>query len=209
MASLDIAPHFDETIELPLPVIEPLPGVEYFLNLSFRTREVSPLVPRGHEVAWEQFKLPVDEPESAVELARAAKLTPHENDNELRIVGEKFSVTFDKTTGEILSMTYGGDGVVPSGPVPNFWRAPTDNDFGNDMPERLGIWREAGRRERLKKCRYVRTRTEISSSMSWRHFRPVGPGSQPPTTSLEAEISSSRTDSSRGRWGFPTCRGSV
>ncbi len=144
MVSPDIAPHFDETIELPLPVIEPVPGVEYFLNLSFRTREASALVPKGHEVAWEQFKLPVGEPESAVELARAAKLTPHENDNGLRIVGDEFSVTFDTATGEILSMTYGETELFRSGPVPNFWRAPTDNDFGNDMPERLGIWREAG-----------------------------------------------------------------
>jgi beta-galactosidase len=33
--------------------------------------------------------------------------------------------------------------------VPDFWRAPSDNDFGNHLPERSGIWKEAGRNARL------------------------------------------------------------
>lgn len=144
LAPLDIAPRRDKTVGLPLPVIEAEPGVEYFLNLSFRTREASSLVPSGHEVAWEQFQLPYDEPESAVEVARVVKLIPHETENELCIVGDEFSVTFNKTTGEILSLTYGETELLRKGPAPNFWRAPTDNDFGNDMPKRQGIWREAG-----------------------------------------------------------------
>lgn len=32
---------------------------------------------------------------------------------------------------------------MESFPEPYFWRAPTDNDFGNQMPERLGVWRTA------------------------------------------------------------------
>ena len=28
-------------------------------------------------------------------------------------------------------------------PEPYFWRAPTDNDFGNNMPDAMGIWRNA------------------------------------------------------------------
>jgi beta-galactosidase len=150
VASPDIAPQRDEMIELPLPEIEAQPGVEYFLNLSFRTREATSMVPSGHEVAWEQFGLPYHEPESAVELARSVKLTPHETDDQIRIVGETFSVAFDKTTGEILSMTYGETEFFQSGPAPNFWRAPTDNDFGNDMPSRLGLWREAGEKRTIE-----------------------------------------------------------
>ena len=155
-------PHFDETIELPLPVIEPLARCRVLPQLELPdSRGLCALAPRGHEVAWEQFKLPVGEPESAVELARAAKLTPHENDNELRIVGDKFSVTFDKTTDDDPLHDVWGDGVVPKRSRTNFGVLPPTRTFGNGMPERLGIWREAGRRERLKKCRYVRTRTEI------------------------------------------------
>jgi beta-galactosidase len=146
---LDIAPHESRVIELPLPHVDPEPGVEYFLSLSFRTREKTPLVSAGYEVAWEQFPLPFYVPASEVDLRRVAKTTPEETDRELRIEGDRFAVTFDKRNGEIISLTYEGKELIRSGPAPNFWRAPTDNDFGNDMPERLGVWREAGRTRRI------------------------------------------------------------
>ena len=38
----------------------------------------------------------------------------------------------------------GGDTeLISSGPKPNFWRAPTDNDRGNDFPERCAPWKVA------------------------------------------------------------------
>ncbi len=146
----DIEPHESAIIDLPLPAIHPEPGVEYFLKLSFQTNHETPLVPQGHEVAWEQWELPVFEPKSAVELGRVAKLTPHETQTELLIEGDRFSVTFDKSTGVIVSMTVEGVELIRAGPVPNFWRAPTDNDIGNDMPSRLGAWRKAGQGRRIE-----------------------------------------------------------
>jgi len=41
------------------PRLRPEPGSERFLNLSLRTREASPGVPKGHVVAAEQLPLPV------------------------------------------------------------------------------------------------------------------------------------------------------
>jgi beta-galactosidase len=35
-------------------------------------------------------------------------------------------------------------------PEPYFWRAPIDNDFGNQMPSQLGIWRTAHANRNLK-----------------------------------------------------------
>ena len=31
------------------------------------------------------------------------------------------------------------------GPRPNFWRGPTDNDYGNGLPRRAGVWKQAGK----------------------------------------------------------------
>src|SRR5690606_39447054 len=45
--------------------------------------------------------------------------------------------------GELTDYAFDGEKVLRSFPSPNFWRAPTDNDFGNGMPEKLGIWRNA------------------------------------------------------------------
>ena len=77
----DIEPQESVVLDLPFPEIRPEPGVEYFLKLSFRTKHETALVPKGHEVAWEQWKLPVYEPKSAVELGRVAKLHPARNGN--------------------------------------------------------------------------------------------------------------------------------
>ena len=43
-------------------------------------------------------------------------------------------------------MVLGGKEILneENGPVPNFWRAPTDNDFGNGLDKRCKVWRKAG-----------------------------------------------------------------
>jgi beta-galactosidase len=67
-----------------------------------------------------------------------------ENDSELTISNQQFSVTFDKKQGLISSFKKGETEFLLSGPVPNFWRAPIDNDFGNNLHKRSRVWRKAG-----------------------------------------------------------------
>jgi beta-galactosidase len=141
---LDIAPHESAVISLPLPEIHPQPGVEYFFNMSFLTREATPIIAKGHEVAWEQFKLPYCKPAASVDFSKLAELNLSEKEGFAYIKGQNFAITIDKETGEITSFVYEGTEFIKSGPVPNFWRAPTDNDFGNGMPQRCRVWRGAG-----------------------------------------------------------------
>ena len=97
-----------------------------------------------HEVAWEQFDLPSSAAKSAVDIRRVSKMTPRLTEQEIRIEGDRFVITFDRIRGTLVSITYEGVEVLRSGPEPNFWRAPTDNDYGNEMPARQGVWRTAG-----------------------------------------------------------------
>jgi beta-galactosidase len=46
-----------------------------------------------------------------------------------------------------------GQELLKKGPVPNFWRAPTDNDFGNNNYMRARDWRSAGESRVLKKAK--------------------------------------------------------
>ena len=144
-----MAPHQSGIVTLALPPIGPSPGVEYHLTVSVRLREDRGLLPAGHEVAWDQMVLPAWLPERSVDVRRVAKLWPTETADTYRVDGDDFSVTFSRARGDIVSLTRGGTELVRTGPVPHFWRAPTDNDFGNDMPARLGIWRHAGRDRRI------------------------------------------------------------
>jgi beta-galactosidase len=142
---LDVPPHSTKTITTPLPRIRPGAGVEYFLNISFRTKAADPLLPEGHVVAWEQFRLPISSPKRVADVSSFAPIEFEETESEAKIDGKTFSIVFNKGQGIITSWKYKGKEFLRMGPVPHLWRAPTDNDFGGDMPARLRIWRDAGK----------------------------------------------------------------
>jgi beta-galactosidase len=142
LPGMDVKPHASKVMTLPLPKIQPEAGVEHFLNISFRTKEEGSLIPRGYEVAWEQFKLPLFKAAAEVDLKEFPELSLDETDKSVHIKGQNFLVAFDKKRGEITSFVYESKEFIKTGPVPNFWRAPTDNDFGSEMPKRLAVWKE-------------------------------------------------------------------
>ncbi len=124
--------------------LDPEPGKEYFLIFSAKTITPTDLIPAGHEVAYEQFKLPLQKapltsvPKGKLTLSREAGLA--------QIHGANFVIAFDLVKGKIKSLVLGGKEILneENGPVPNFWRAPTDNDFGNGLDKRCKVWRKAG-----------------------------------------------------------------
>ncbi len=65
-----------------------------------------------------------------------------ENEDMVDIVANNFKIRFDKQFGTMTSYEYYEDILIASGPQMNFWRAPTDNDFGNGMDKRCAIWKE-------------------------------------------------------------------
>jgi len=141
---MDIPPSHSQEVNLPLSRIHPEPGKEYFLKLSITLREETSLLPKGHEVAWEQFKLPLSLPVPDIDRKRLPKLSLHKKEKRIEIKGKNFTISFDQSTGMLTSYVFENTELIQSGPVPNFWRAPTDNDFGWDMPKRLRIWKGAG-----------------------------------------------------------------
>ena len=149
-----VAPSASAVVRLPLPRFAAEAGREYFLNVSLRTRETSPGVPKGHVVAAEQLPFPAAgaAPEAAEEgLIRmkvpqptlSPPLTLENGSRFVRVAGLGFTVRFDRLTGEMDSYVSDGRELIASGIEPGYWRAPTDNDFGNQMPRRLDVWRQA------------------------------------------------------------------
>jgi len=61
----------------------------------------------------------------------------------ITISGEDFVIGFNTATGTISSFVWQGTELLSSGPSPFFWRAPTDNDRGNEMPDRCAVWKAA------------------------------------------------------------------
>ncbi|GAH85492.1 unnamed protein product, partial [marine sediment metagenome] len=93
---LDILPRHSKAISLPFPEIKPLPGVEYFLKLSFRLKDEAPLVSKGYEVAWEQYKLPFYEPGPKIDLSQSPELTLDKTGEFFQIKGKDFTIAVDK-----------------------------------------------------------------------------------------------------------------
>ena len=63
--------------------------------------------------------------------------------NNVGVHGEYFSALFNGMTGGLVSYRWGGVELLRSVPMPNFWRAPNDNDRGNAMPQRYAQWKLA------------------------------------------------------------------
>lgn len=129
---------------------EPEAGVEYFLNIHAKQKEDWSLVKAGWIQAEEQFRLPFEVPVTLEhKVVDMPKVDLKETENTITVSGEGFSVDFDKKAGMISSFKNMGREMLVSGPVPNFWRAPTDNDFGNNLHKRSRVWRKAGENRKV------------------------------------------------------------
>ncbi|WP_426568184.1 glycoside hydrolase family 2 TIM barrel-domain containing protein [Streptomyces canus] len=147
-AQMDLAPLSSKDVTVPFEVPDdPAPGAEYFLRLSFTTRESTQWAKAGFEVAKQQLAVDAGSPAvTPVPSATVPALRHTDADGTVTVTGEDFSVTVDKKTGVITSYQAGGAQLISSGPAPNFWRAPTDNDRGNGQHTRNQTWRDAGAR---------------------------------------------------------------
>ncbi len=143
LPKIELAPGQKKDIAIPLPKVEAVAGVEYWLNVKFRLSEGDSWAKKGHVVAWEQFKMPIGSAKPAAGAA-VPPLDMKEDGNAVNLTGKDFSMAFDKKQGTFTSLVYKGVELTESGLRPNFWRAPIDNDRGNKMPNRCGVWRGAG-----------------------------------------------------------------
>jgi beta-galactosidase len=139
--SLSLAPHQRKDIFLKMPRLDFADGAEYFLNIFVVTQKPTALLPSGHEVARDQFHLGGNyfDPRFLVNSLHVDR-----KDDMLEFKSGSISGAFSLAKGEWMYYKREGQrNIIHHFPEPYFWRAPVDNDFGNNMPETLGIWRNA------------------------------------------------------------------
>jgi beta-galactosidase len=125
------------------------PGQSYYLNLYLETTDDRPLLGKNHILASEQFEL-YSSPQAEVKASSLPSVEASETTNDITVKGKTFTVQFDKTTGTISTYTYEGQQLLEQGPLPNFRRAPTDNDVGNQMFEKCKPWFDASDKRVVK-----------------------------------------------------------
>ena len=132
-----VPPLSEETYSLPFAK-ETAPG-EYVVTVSFHLKTAKIWAPAGHEVAFGQFVYRT-EARKSVHTGRMEVIRSIRN---IGVRGDHFSVLFSTLHGGLVSYVYAGREMIEAIPRPNFWRSPTDNDWGNLMPMRYAQWKIA------------------------------------------------------------------
>lgn len=115
-----------------------LPG-EYAITVSFQLKENTLWADAGYEVAFGQYSYKVEGENKSCELPVELILNKHD----IGVRGENFHAIFSVGEGGLVSYKYGGKEMLEEKPMPNFWRAPTDNDRGNLYMQRYAQWKIA------------------------------------------------------------------
>ena len=152
-------------------------GAEYALTVSFRLKEDMIWAKAGHEVAFGQHVYP------AVRTAFTEKKpirVVHGKCN-LGVKGEDFEVLFSYSSRGLVSYRYLGQEMIEKIPMPNFWRAPVDNDCGSRMQGRMAQWKIASMYAGMSSGgmfnyeQPVVEETKESVAITYRYFLPTTP----------------------------------
>lgn len=141
LAPVIAAPGASKLVRIPFVITNP--DAEYFINIRACKKNGSDLMPAMHEVAAEQFL--VNGVKRYVTPAESERMQFKEDgDNWIFTNGSNVEIIVNRKSGQIAGYSVDGRGIIKSGPAPDFWRAPTDNDFGENLQVRSNVWRTAG-----------------------------------------------------------------
>ena len=127
--------------------IEEIPTVfttenELILEVSLIQKEAANLLPKGHEIAWDQFILNKGIRKS-VSNSTGNTLEIIAFENKIELKNDKTNLKINAKSGEIISWIFNGKEITNQPIRPNFWRPPTDNDLGNGMDKWAKVWQNA------------------------------------------------------------------
>ncbi len=143
---VNVAPHERRTVSVPYGDIDG--SAEWLLNLSYFLKESEGLLEKDFVVARQQ--IPLNEYVWTMQPLRSTK-RPRINSNAAHqftvtspVSSSLYEITFSVDDGSILRYKVGNMDLLKSGETirPNFWRAPTDNDFGADLQKKFAKWRK-------------------------------------------------------------------
>ena len=142
VADLNVGPQASRIVDIPYGDIDE--SGEWFLNLSYFLKESEGLLEKGFEVARQQ--LPLNDFAWTMKPLTSASRPGISNNaaHQFTVHGSGYEVVFSMDDGSILRYRVNGTDLLKSGESirPNFWRAPTDNDFGAGLQQRMAFWRE-------------------------------------------------------------------
>lgn len=150
---LNVAPQQTATLKLNLNTENICPCKELLLNVAYKLKSAETLMPAGSTVAYDQLTIrPYKAQTPELKNRKASNIAVHvpvikDNDHNYLIVeGENFIIEFNKHNGYLSRYEADGIQLLNQGAqlTPNFWRAPTDNDYGAGLQHRYAVWKNPG-----------------------------------------------------------------
>lgn len=149
--NIDLGPQ--ESTIVTIPNFAKDQDSEYLVNFNVVSKVDKPLVPAGHEVAYDQFLLQPQLTKKEFVDNNKEKLSISKNGQTTIVSSPNVYFAFDAAKGVVTSYKVDGKEYFDNefGIQPNFWRAPNDNDYGNGAPKRLQIWKESSKNFKIAK----------------------------------------------------------
>ena len=144
---IDVAPGKTEALTIPYGNISD--QGEWALNLYYNLKKADGLLPAGHTIARQQFILNDVKGDVSIAnpvLTNLGELTPEIINNQRNVLivkGDNFSIDFNRYTGYMFKYVVNGTSMLTEEGqlTPNFWRAPTDNDYGAGLQNKYAAWK--------------------------------------------------------------------
>ncbi|MFX1273822.1 MAG: glycoside hydrolase family 2 TIM barrel-domain containing protein [Promethearchaeota archaeon] len=156
--SKKIEPGMKKEIKIPFNKPEIEPGMEYHLKISFILNSATSWADKGHIVAWDQFKIPYEKIElQYFNIQSLQPLKIEESRESILIQGNDFEVIIGKKSGTLEEFKYKNKKLISTPLIPNFWRAPIDNELGvikliPILKKYFGYrWKKASKKRKVKK----------------------------------------------------------
>ena len=189
-ASVSLSPLHEDTFDLPEEILRAMDLTkemavkgydmpELTVTVSFALKEDTLWAKAGHEVAFGQqvYKTEV-KPYSCKEPMKVVR-----GWNTIGVHGENFKALFSCVSAGLVSYVYGGKEMLKTIPLPNFWRAPVDNDTGSLMQQRYAQWKIASlyvtvkSKDRFQDTAPVVEELENSVRLTYTFYMPTTPES--------------------------------
>lgn len=146
--NLNVAPQ--QTAKIKLDLGKTCACAEWLLNVKYVQKQREGLIPAGHIVAKDQlvlneYKAPAMALQNVTDMNIQTALPRIDDANSqcVMIEGENFNIQFAKADGFMDKYMVDGLDMIKEGAklTPNFWRAPTDNDFGAGLQQKYAVWK--------------------------------------------------------------------
>lgn len=139
-AKVNALPGKSVDVKMPLDGVDLNDGAEYHFNIFANVKHGDDIIPTGHEQAREEVEL-VGHKKYTPAVAGGAPVVKEGKDG-WTVTAGNVEMYFRKD-GRLRWYKAAGRDLISGGITPSFWRAPTDNDWGNGAHRRLNAWRYA------------------------------------------------------------------